>query len=130
MQRGQRAAADVARAYRYKPDPKYLAFILDQFNWVLGNNPFGICFVEGVGANPLPAYANPDARYPRGVPAGAVAFGIAAQGSVDAPSLEPEGPEVISARSAGCPMENSLVFLDALANLKRIRTAGAQKAQP
>lgn len=118
-----RAAALVARAYRYTPKIEYQRFIFDQFNWLLGNNPFGISFVEGVGTRNLPAYAKPNTKFPRGVPTGAVANGAAASAEgADVPSL--------TAVSADCPLANSVAMLDALAHFKRIRTSGAQKAQP
>jgi hypothetical protein len=95
------AAREVAQAYRYNPKIEYHQFILDQFNWVLGNNPLG-SQSSCTGGTP------------------AKAFQAEAQG-VDRPALAP---------AVGAPLRNTLAFLDALANIKRIRMAGALKATP
>ena len=50
------AASRVALAYRYNPDPRYLEYVYDQFNWMLGVNPYGISLMEGVGRAFAPSY--------------------------------------------------------------------------
>ena len=63
-----------------------------------------------------------DATFPRGVPVGAVAAGATFSGDgTDRPEL--------SLLSGETPLANTIAFLDALCNLKRIRMSGAQKAQ-
>ena len=115
-------AGQVAQAYRYNAKPEYQQFILDQLNWVLGNNPFGTSFVEDVGTKNLASYTHPEPKFPRGVPVGAVAAGatFSSDGS-DRPEL--------SVLSGDTPLANTVAFLDALCALKRIRMSGAQKAQ-
>ena len=69
------AAELAALAYAYTPDPRYLAFVYDQFNWTLGMNPFDLSLMEGCGDAFLPTYHN---RYTfSGVKRGAVPGGIA-----------------------------------------------------
>ena len=50
------AAITVAQAYRYRRDPRYLAFVYDQLNWILGANPIGVCMLEGAGSLNPPSY--------------------------------------------------------------------------
>ncbi len=52
------AAELVALAYQYNPDPRYLTFVYDQFNWTLGMNPFNLSLMEGCGDAFLPSYHN------------------------------------------------------------------------
>jgi len=64
----------------------------DQVHWLLGRNPYGICFMEGVGSNHLPTYHH---RYnmipgnPRGAVPGALINGtIRAWPHLDRPWLD------------------------------------------
>ncbi|HUU32113.1 MAG TPA: glycoside hydrolase family 9 protein, partial [Phycisphaerae bacterium] len=50
------AANTVALAHQYKPDPRYFEFVYDQFNWILGNNPYDISLMEAVGSAFPPTY--------------------------------------------------------------------------
>ncbi|MCL4692946.1 MAG: glycoside hydrolase family 9 protein, partial [Candidatus Hydrogenedentes bacterium] len=72
------AANTAAIAYRYTGDTRYLAFVYDQLNWILGNNPYDLCLMEGVGSRHPPTYHH---RYamagvPRGAVPGSVVNGI------------------------------------------------------
>ncbi|HIO46472.1 TPA: hypothetical protein EYN23_03845 [Candidatus Poribacteria bacterium] len=44
------AAITMGKAYKYKNDPRYLGFMYDQLNWILGNNPFNISLMEEQGS--------------------------------------------------------------------------------
>ncbi len=48
----------VALAYRHNPEPRYLDFVYNQFNWTLGMNPFNLSMMEGCGDAFLPTYHN------------------------------------------------------------------------
>jgi hypothetical protein len=50
------AARLVAQAYRYALDPRYLAYVYDQLDWMLGVNPLGLCMLEGAGSFNPPRY--------------------------------------------------------------------------
>lgn len=69
------AAEIVALAYQYQPDPRYLDFVYDQFNWTLGMNPFNLSMMEGCGDAFLPTYHNRHTF--GGVKHGAIPGGIA-----------------------------------------------------
>ncbi|MBI3117058.1 MAG: glycoside hydrolase family 9 protein, partial [Candidatus Hydrogenedentes bacterium] len=121
------AAETVAKAYRFVPRPEYLAFILDQFNWVLGNNPFGVSLVEGAGTAFLPSYYHgySTTGLARGAVPGAVAEGIAARGpSDDRPWLDLSGAEKPYAGTNAVSLVNNACYLGALAQLKRTPMEG------
>jgi hypothetical protein len=50
------AATVMAQAYRYARDPRYLAYVYDQLDWMLGVNPRGLCMLEGAGSFNPPRY--------------------------------------------------------------------------
>lgn len=101
-----------AQAYRYTSQKEYLSFVYDQINWILGNNPFGVCLIGGLDTYP------PDV----GLPAckGYVLYGIGPQSKkVDVPS----SPKDENVYTAGCSLHNNVRLISALAYLKRIPMA-------
>jgi hypothetical protein len=116
-----RAATTVAKAYRYNPDPRYLAFIYDQFNWTLGNNPYDISFMEGQGSVFPPSYHH---RYvfagvARGAVPGSICNGIT-WGTVgeDRPFFDMSGVDIPSYASNECWLPHNTAYLNALMNLR------------
>jgi outer membrane protein assembly factor BamB len=109
-------AAAVARAYRFNPRPEYLAFMHDQFNWILGNNPMGISLMAGQGTKQPSSFAATPVE-------GGIVNGIRGHApAVDVPAFDEE-PDP---RSNGFSLRNNAAWISALANLKRIPTAEIQ----
>ena len=118
------AAETVAKAYRFNPRPDYVAFIHDQFNWLLGNNPLGVCLVEGTGHVHVPRYAslllNGSAR--RGATPGAIANGIAAAGpGDDRPFFDMREEGMPEMRTNGYSLRSNALAISTLAHLNRFR---------
>ena len=121
------AAGAMALAYRYEPDPRYLAFVYDQFNWTLGNNPFDLCLMEGQGSFNPPTYHH---RYtfagvPRGAVPGSVVNGITwrAPGD-DRPYFDLRGLDIPRFESNEVWLPHNVAYLNALVNLHRSRHGG------
>src|SRR5690606_10224018 len=95
------AAIVVAAAYRFQPKPEYQRFIMDQFNWILGNNPEARNLLPGVGKTA------PGAVLPGSVLPG---FTGRAPGD-DRPQLDDAPPR----------LEDTLRWIQALAHYKRVR---------
>jgi hypothetical protein len=115
-----RAATLVAKAYRYKPDPRYLAFIYDQFNWTLGNNPYDISLMEGQGSLFPPSYHH---RYTfagvaRGAVPGSVCNGITWKVvGEDRPFFDMSGLDIPYFSSNECWLPHNTAYLNAIVNL-------------
>jgi hypothetical protein len=95
------AAIAVAAAYRFQPKPEYQRFIMDQFNWILGNNPEAQNLLPGVGKTA------PGAVLPGSVLPG---YTGRAPGD-DRPQLDDSPPR----------LEHTLRWIQALAHYKRVR---------
>ncbi|MBM3289753.1 MAG: hypothetical protein FJY92_06340, partial [Candidatus Hydrogenedentes bacterium] len=124
------AAAAAAEAFRYTRDPRYLAFVYDQLNWVLGNNPYGLCLMEGVGSVNPPSYHH---RYggggvPRGAVPGSVVNGITwrAPGD-DRPYFDLRGIDVPDFESNEVWLPHNVNYLKAIAGLYAAREAERAK---
>ena len=122
--RFMQAAALAAEAYQYNPDPRYLEFVYDQFNWTLGNNPFDISLMEGVGSAFPPTYHH---RYtfsgvPRGAVPGSIVNGITwrAVGD-DRPYFDMRGLDIPDYESNEVWLPHNTAYLSALVNLQRAR---------
>lgn len=119
-----KSAATVALAHRYQPDPRYRAFIYDQFNWILGNNPFDLCMMEGIGNKNPPTYHH---RYilagvPRGAVPGSVVNGIFWQAIADdRPRFDLSGVDIPYYASNECWLPHNTNYLKALVNLLLIQ---------
>jgi Glycosyl hydrolase family 9 len=118
------AASLMAMAYQFNPDPRYLAFVYDQFNWILGNNPYDISLMEGVGSAFPPTYHH---RYtfsgvPRGAVPGSVVNGITSRAvHDDRPYFDMRGLDIPAFESNEVWLPHNTAYLTALANLKGAR---------
>ncbi len=114
------AAATVAKAHGYNPDPRYLAFVYDQINWELGNNPFNISLMEGCGGAFLPTYHH---RYafsgvPRGAVPGSVVNGVTWRDvGDDRPFLDLSGVDIPAFEPNEVWLPHNTAYLNALASL-------------
>ncbi|HNT88551.1 MAG TPA: glycoside hydrolase family 9 protein, partial [Candidatus Hydrogenedentes bacterium] len=120
------AAEFMARTYRFAPKPEYLRFIHNQLNWLLGDNPFGLCLVEGLGHERAPAYH--DLRVftgtRRGAMPGAIAKGIGPKGpGDDRPYFDLRDVDLPESRTNACDIRNNALMVSTIAHLKRFRFA-------
>ncbi len=110
----------VALAYHYDPQPEYLEFIYDQFNWTLGMNPYDVCLMEGVGSFNLPSYHHriTFAGVARGAIPGSVVNGVTwmAVGD-DRPFVDLSGQDIPAFEPNECWLPHNTAYLNALANL-------------
>lgn len=120
------AARIAATAYRYTKDPRHLAFAYDQINWILGNNPFGVCLMEAVGSRHAPSYHH---RYTfSGVPRGAVPGGVVngitwrAPGD-DRPHFDMSGRDIPDFQPNEVWLPHNTAYLNALTALQSARDA-------
>lgn len=118
------SARTVGGAYRFTTKPEYQGFIVDQLNWLLGNNPLGISMIEGLGTQNLPSYALGEGKGNQRAPGGAVARGTRAMGpGLDAPTLDLSGSATPEAGSNGVRAGDTVRLIEVIAKLKRIRFA-------
>lgn len=118
------AALIVAQAARFQPKAEYRAFVYDQFNWLLGNNPLGLCLIaglEGEGPGVARWHREDLTEGWEGMP-GLIAHGITgtAPGD-DRPYFDGRSEGAPEARSNGYSLETNVAYLHALAHLKRVR---------
>ncbi|MBN1348703.1 glycoside hydrolase family 9 protein, partial [candidate division KSB1 bacterium] len=117
------AAAEMALAYQYKPDARYLKFIYDQFNWIFGVNPYDISMMEGIGSANPPTYHH---RYilagvPRGAVPGSVVNGILWRAiGDDRPRFDLSGVDIPHYASNECWLPHNTNYLLALVHLQTI----------
>ena len=108
-------------AYQYNPERRYLEFAYDQFNWILGNNPYDISLMEGVGSAFPPTYHH---RYtfsgvPRGAVPGSVVNGITWRDvGDDRPYFDMSGNDIPAYESNEVWLPHNTAFITALANLR------------
>ena len=120
------AAELMAKAYRFAPKPEYLAFIYDQFNWIFGCNPQGVCLMEGVGAVHVAKVVGPGADH-RDALGGVILNGIGpADPGNDRPWIAVQEADTATEATNGFALRNNVRFIDAMAQLKRIRTVQPQ----
>lgn len=121
------AAARVAEAYAVSHDPRYLAFVYDQINWILGANPYDLCMMEGAGSLNAPSYHNrlTFAGVPRGAVPGGIPNGItwSVRGE-DKPNFDMRGTDIPSSFSNEMWLPHNTNYVIALACLSRCRAAG------
>ncbi|HPO12089.1 MAG TPA: glycoside hydrolase family 9 protein [Candidatus Hydrogenedentes bacterium] len=116
------AANFASLAHQYAPNPRYLKFIYDQFNWTLGTNPFDISLMEGQGSAFPPTYHQrlTFGGLKRGAVPGSVVNGITwrAQGD-DRPFFDMSGVDIPICESNEVWLPHNMNYLNALANLYR-----------
>jgi outer membrane protein assembly factor BamB len=118
------AANTLALAYQFNPDPRYLVFVYDQFNWILGNNPYDISLMEGVGSAFPPTYHNriTFAGVPRGAIPGSVVNGITWRGpGDDRPYFDMRGLDIPAFEPNEVWLPHNTAYLNALVNLSNAR---------
>lgn len=119
------AANLMALAYQYEPDPRYLDFVYDQFNWELGVNPFDISLMEGQGSAFLPSYHQrlTFAGVPRGAIPGSVVNGVTwrAPGD-DRPYVDMSGVDIPAFEPNECWLPHNTAYVNAIANLHAAKT--------
>lgn len=120
------AADFVAGLYRYNPSGGYRDFVLDQLNWLLGNNPYGLSLVEGAGDVFPPSWRHAFAFQGQGggaVP-GAVANGLRGRGpGDDRPWFDVSGVDLPEEGTNGVETVNVARLIHVLAQLYRVPTA-------
>jgi hypothetical protein len=120
------AAELMAKVYRFQSKPQYLAFIYDQFNWVFGCNPQGVCLMEGVGLVHVAKIAGPGADRRDTLP-GVILNGIGPTGpGDDRPWIALQDGDTATEATNGFALRNNVRFIGAMAQLKRIRTVQPQ----
>lgn len=118
------AASAMALAYQFDPDPRYLAFVYDQFNWIMGTNPYDLCLMEGLGSVNPPTYHH---RYtfagvPRGAVPGSVVNGITYRtAGDDRPYFDMRGLDIPDFQPNEVWLPHNTAYLNALANLMNAR---------
>jgi outer membrane protein assembly factor BamB len=118
------AAALAAKAYQYNPDPRYLAFVYDQLNWVLGNNPFALSLMEGAGHAFLPTYHHrcTFAGIARGAAPGGIVNGVTwRHAGKDVPYLDVRGLDIPDFESNEVWLPHNTAYLKAISNLAKGR---------
>jgi outer membrane protein assembly factor BamB len=118
------AAGLAALAYASNPDRRYLEFVYDQFNWVLGNNPYDISLVEGVGSAFPPTYHQRlmFAGVARGAIPGSIVNGITWRAAGDdRPYFDMRSVDIPAYESNEVWLPHNTAFLNALANLYAAR---------
>lgn len=109
-----------AQAYRYSAQKEYLVFVYDQLNWLLGNNPFGICLVSGLcGEQEPPVFPvkEPDANTSGAL----VLHGTGPQKpDLDLPRFTVSCEGAPDENTNGHSLHNNAHYIRALAYLKRI----------
>ncbi len=123
------AAELMAKAYRFAAKPEYLGFIYDQFNWIFGCNPQGVCLMEGVGAAHVAKITGPGADRRESL-SGIILNGIGPAGpGDDRPWIAMKDTDPATEATNGFALRNNVRFIGAMAQLKRIRTVQPQDKQ-
>lgn len=112
-----------AQALRYAAKIEYRTLVYDQFNWLLGNNPYGVCLMEGVTEAGAPQLALPEGKT-RDEAHGVVLHGIGpgADGE-DTPFFDMTTEAAVQAPTNGYSLHNNARYISAMAYLKRIPVA-------
>ena len=116
------AAITVAEAYRYTHAPRYLAFVYDQLDWLLGVNPYGLCMLEGAGSFNPPRYhaCIAFAGIERGDVPGGIANGLTWRGIADdRPWFDMRLIDIPDYRSSEIWLPHTMRYLHLLAELSR-----------
>jgi endoglucanase len=124
------AANLVALAYQYEPDPRFLRFVYDQFNWTLGVNPFDISLMEGQGSAFPPSYHQrlTFGGVPRGAIPGSVVNGITWRGpGDDRPFFDMSGVDIPAFEPNEVWLPHNTAYVNAVANLHAARKAAGGK---
>jgi endoglucanase len=114
------AAAVAAQAYAVNPDPRYLTFVYDQFNWELGNNPYDLSLMEGQGSRNPPTYHQRlmFAGVARGAVPGSVVNGITWRAAGDdRPYFDMRGLDIPDYESNEVWLPHNTAYVNAISRL-------------
>ncbi len=105
----------VARTTRFVPSYEMRTFIMDQINWFLGNNPYGVSLIEGLGQVHPPSFS------PGCVPGAAISGFMWEDIGVDRPWLDMRDITEPDVATNSARLHNTILYMGVLAHLKRIR---------
>ncbi len=112
------------KAFRFIPEDMTKNLFFDHINWILGVNPYGICFIEGLGTKNLSGYAHPFVKHgvnPEKL-VGVIPFGIRATSqNSDVPYLDISPSPNSDIGSTGISIETMALYINALAHFYRVR---------
>ncbi len=121
------------KAFRFMPEDMAKKLFFDHINWILGVNPYGVCFIEGLGTKNVPVYAHPyvnsgiDSRKLVGV----IPHGIHANSPThDTPYLDAFSSSNPNINSAGISIETMALYINALAQFYRVRVHAETPTTP
>lgn len=121
------------KAFRFMPENMAKKLFFDHINWILGINPYGVCFIEGLGTKNLSVYAHPyvnsgiDSRKLVGV----IPHGIYANSPThDTPYLDASSSSNPDINSAGISIETMALYINALAQFYRVRVHAETPTTP
>lgn len=121
------------KAFRFMPEDMTKKLFFDHINWLLGVNPYGVCFIEGLGTKNLPVYAHPYVK--NGIDSrklvGVIPYGIRATSStIDTPYLDISSSTNPDINSAGISIETMALYINALAHFYRVRVHAETPTHP
>jgi len=111
------------KAFRFMPDESTKKLFFDQINWILGVNPFGVCFIQGIGEKNLPSISHPYVK--AGVApsklVGIIPYGIRASSrNQDTPYLDMSNTKDVDPNSTSVSLEAMALYINALAHYYRV----------
>ncbi|MGI6138123.1 MAG: cellulase N-terminal Ig-like domain-containing protein [Candidatus Hydrogenedentales bacterium] len=116
----------IFHAFRYTARKDYLRLGFDQLNWILGNNPYGLCLVTGLCDENPPLWI--DGEGTDNPPPGLVLHGIGPKSAdKDIPYIAVDLSEKPQENTNGYSLANNARYLRALASLKRIPVVRSRK---
>ena len=112
----------MAQACRYAAKPEYTTFVYNQFNWIMGNNPYGVCLIVGLCEPDAPFLVLPE-NATLEQPYGAVLHGVGPVApDTDRPFFGANKNEAAES-THGFSLYNNARYISAMAHLKRIPVA-------
>lgn len=110
-------------AYRYTARKDYAAFAYDQLNWLLGNNPYGSCLISGMCGKDGPPVVVSGEKAPE-TSEGLVLHGVGPrEADLDLPRFAATPDDGPTENTNGYSLYNNVLYIQALASLKRIPIA-------
>ena len=107
--------------YRLNGDERALRFAVDQIDWVLGKNPYGLCMMEGKGTFNPPKYHHRYATIPgheRGAVPGAIPNGfVRTPYGLDQPGFDMSRDKIPSYRTSEPWLVHNVLHLLAISSL-------------
>ncbi len=112
------------KAFRFIPEDTTKKLFFDHINWILGLNPYGICFIHGLGTKNLSNYAHPYVK--SGIDLqkliGVIPYGIRPTSSKsDTPYLDISSSTDSDIYSLGISIDTIALYINALSHFYRVR---------